>query len=56
MEMWGVSEPFRAWVVTGSGAAVVGLDELQTHLQLVDQWEAEDRARLFGGIDPGIDV
>lgn len=44
----------RVWQVTSSGARIIGEDELNSHLQFVDEWERKDRHGLFkmDGIEP----
>jgi hypothetical protein len=47
VELWGVSEPLFVWVVSGGKARKVSLDEIQTHLQTVGEWEERERSDFF---------
>lgn len=48
VELWGVSEPVAFWLVGPDGARNVSPDELQPHLQAIDEWEKREREALFG--------
>lgn len=50
VELWGVSEPLSVWIVLGGKARKISLDEVQAHLQTVDQWEEVDRSNFFSKI------
>jgi hypothetical protein len=47
VEAFGVSEPIHIWRATERTATQIGDDELNTHGQLVNEWEKDDRERLF---------
>lgn len=47
VELWGVSEPIYTWLVSQSEARELSQDEIQPHLQSVDQWEERERSYLF---------
>ena len=48
VEMRGVSEPFSVWVVSDGKARELLMDEIQTEMQWVDEWEAQERKRFLG--------
>ncbi|MCH7836641.1 MAG: hypothetical protein IH864_07215 [Chloroflexi bacterium] len=48
VEMWGISEPVAFWLVGPNGARTLSEDELQPHLQAVDEWEKREREALLG--------
>jgi 20S proteasome alpha/beta subunit len=48
VDVLGVSEPFYAFIVTAKGVRQLSGDELQPHLQAVDEWESDERERFFG--------
>lgn len=43
----GVSEPISVFVLNTSGVRRLTEDEVQAHLEAVDEWEAEERDRFF---------
>ena len=43
----GVSEPFDLWRIRESGVRRLGFDEVNTHLQYVDEWLEAERRVLF---------
>ena len=45
-EMWGVDHPLGVWVVSGTTRRV-HQEEVEAHLQYVDEWEGSDRRRFF---------
>jgi 20S proteasome alpha/beta subunit len=47
VEMWGVSEPLGVWVLTATSVRKFGPDEIQTHLQGVDEWIEREQEFLF---------
>jgi 20S proteasome alpha/beta subunit len=47
VELWGVSEPIFVWVISGGKARQLTPDELQVHLQTVDEWERGERSAFF---------
>jgi len=47
VEVFGVSEPFSAFVVTAKGVHQLIQDELQPHLQAVGEWESDEQERFF---------
>lgn len=49
VEMSGVSEPARFWVVTAAGGRTISEDELQAQLQFVAEWEEKERTAFFEG-------
>jgi len=48
VEMSGVSEPFSVFVVTASQVRQLSQDEVEAHIQAVDEWESDERERFFG--------
>lgn len=52
VEMWGVNEPFSAWILSASGAREVSTDELQALMEYVDEWEESERKSFFETGEP----
>lgn len=50
VELWGVSEPLSAWVISQGRARGVSQDEIQADLQCIDEWIEEERSVLFNRI------
>lgn len=50
VELFGVSEPLSAWVLSEGKATKVSPDVIQAKLQAVDEWEEKDRSALLGDI------
>ncbi|MFC1937857.1 hypothetical protein ACFLWY_04815 [Chloroflexota bacterium] len=47
VEVWGVSEPIFVWVISTGRARELSADEIQAHLQTVDEWEQGERSAFF---------
>lgn len=47
VEVWGVSEPLYVWVVSRGKARRISPDEIQAHIQTVDEWEEGERSNFF---------
>ena len=47
VEMYGVSEPLRAWVVTEKGARRMSKEERNAHLQAISEWEHRELSSLL---------
>ncbi len=46
VDPFGVSEPYDLWRIRASGARQLGFDEVNTHLQFVDDWLERERETL----------
>ena len=53
-DMGGVSEPIHVWRVSCAGTGEVGESEVNTNMQMVDEWEQRERVALFAadGLTP----
>ena len=47
VEMYGVSEPLHAWVVTEKGTRRVSEDERNAHFQAISEWEQRELSSLL---------
>jgi len=47
VELWGVSEPLYVWIISQGETRQVSPDEIEAHLQSVDEWEEKERSFLF---------
>ena len=48
VDVSGVSDPYHVWVISESKARELQQEEINTHLQSVDEWIEDERRRLFG--------